>query len=76
MFIARVKLSGPVVTLTVAPQRPMLHKGKLYTICVDDEVRKKKLASLLLLLKRQKMNAEVKYLSDTEGELIAEVRCV
>lgn len=76
MFTARVKLSGEAVKVTVAPLRPHLHKGKLKVVTVNDEARKKKLQQLVQLLKSQKMNVNVKYSSDEQGELIAEVRCV
>jgi uncharacterized protein YwgA len=76
MFTARVKLSGEVVKLVVAPLRPHLHKRKLKVVTVDDDARKKKLQKLIWLLKSQKLNVNVKYSSDENGELIAEVRSV
>ena len=67
MFNARIRLDDKVEKFRYA-------KGRL--IVVNEASRKKKLAALLRLLKQQKKTAEVKYITDKQGQLVAKVRCV
>jgi len=67
MFNARIRLDDKVEKFRDAKDRP---------IVVNEASRKKKLAALLRLLKQQKKTAEVKYITDKQGQLVAKVRCV
>jgi hypothetical protein len=64
MFVARVKLQGPIVKFIPA--------GYAGPITVTDETRKKKLDQLLKLLRKQKLNFNVAYESE-KGKMIAVV---
>jgi hypothetical protein len=67
MFTARIKLTGPEVKF-YGLTKPLGGILKLYK--VDDAARKRKLAALLKLLKRQKCTPAVEY-ERVDDEIVA-----
>ena len=65
MFVARVKLQGPIVKFHAKSTRPPFDYMEKMTV-VTDETRKKKFEQLLKLLRKQKLNFNVAYKSEKD----------